>query len=228
MKTTTFHNAARVFVCAVLLGSAMAAGVAERGAIDLTTHVRAGAREMAAFDGTSVPRAMLVARARLAASVHPAADPHLGWLWSASRQLIMPVAGVQPDALVDTFGQIRGPGRRHEAIDIPAPRGTPVLAVTDGEILRLTEHDSGGITLYLLAPDGQTVFYYAHLLRYADGVTPGLRVRQGEVIGHVGDTGNAGPGNYHLHFEVMSAPDPRQYHAARPRNPYPLLLRTRG
>lgn len=228
MKSTVLDNAGRVSVCAVLLGSAMAATVAEREAIDLTTQGRAdGVGDVAAMDRT-MPVATLLARTQLAAAVHPAADPHLGWMWSASRRLIMPVAGVQPDALVDTFGQIRGPDRRHEAIDIPAPRGTPVLAVTDGEILRLTEHDSGGTTLYLLAPDGQTMFYYAHLLRYADGVKPGLRVRQGDVIGHVGDSGNAGPGNYHLHFEVMTAPDPRQYQAVRPRNPYPLLRRTRG
>lgn len=229
MKATRFDNAGRVLVCAVLVGSALAATLTEREGIDLTTYGRTGAAgEMAMVDRTSDRGAMFVARTRLAPSVHPAADPHLGWLWSASRRLIMPVAGVRPDALVDTFGQVRGPDRRHEAIDIPAPRGTPVVAVTDGEILRLTEHDSGGITLYLLAPDGQTVFYYAHLLRYADGVRPGLRVRQGDVIGHVGDTGNAGQGNHHLHFEVMTAPDARQYHAARPRNPYPLLLRTRG
>jgi murein DD-endopeptidase MepM/ murein hydrolase activator NlpD len=137
----------------------------------------------------------------------------------------MPVAGVTPNDLVDTFAQARGPDRRHEAIDIPARRGTAVVAVTDGEILRLAQHDSGGVTLYQLAPDGHTVFYYAHLLSYADGMRAGLAVRQGDVIGYVGDTGNAGPGNY---FEVMTAPDPRQFHAARPRNPYPLLLRSRG
>lgn len=165
---------------------------------------------------------------QLLSAVHPAADPLLQDMWNASWNLIMPVAGVRPNDLVDTFAQIRGPDRRHEAIDIPAPRGTAVVAVTDGEILRLTEHDSGGITLYQLAPDLRTIFYYAHLLDYAAGVRPGLRVRQGAVIGYVGDTGNPAPGHYHLHFEVMTAPGPRQYQAARPRNPYPLLLRARG
>ena len=170
----------------------------------------------------------LASRTALDPAVHPAADPQLGALWTKSRRLIIPVAGVTPDDLVDTFAQIRGPARRHEAIDIPAPAGTPVVAITDGEILRLTEHDSGGITLYQLAPDGRTMFYYAHLMKYAAGVRPGLKVRQGDVIGYVGDTGNARPGSFHLHFEVMIAPDPRQYQAARPRNPYPLLLRARG
>lgn len=219
MSFSTSDKAARVIVCAVLLLTATAAGV--------TDHRRVESR--AARNG--ILRLQLsapVPAPQLSRSVHPAADPILGRRWLASRSLIMPVAGVTRDDLVDTFAQVRGPDRRHEAIDIPAPRGTPVLAVTSGEILRLTHPDSGGISLYLLAPDGSTMFYYAHLLKYADGLRAGMPVRQGDVIGYVGDTGNAGPGNYHLHFEVMTAPDPRQYHAARPRNPYPLLLRSRG
>ncbi|HSJ29906.1 MAG TPA: M23 family metallopeptidase [Longimicrobiales bacterium] len=217
MRNKSSDNAARVVLCAVLLVSAAAATLTDRTAADANTR------------GTSAESAAAApSQIRLDRSVHPAADPMFGALWTASRRLIVPVKGVAPQDLVDTFAQIRGPDRRHEAIDIPAPGGTPVLAVTDGEILRLTEHDSGGITLYQLAPDGRTMFYYAHLMKYAAGVRPGLRVRQGDVIGYVGDTGNARPGNYHLHFEVMTAPDARQYHAARPRNPYPLLLRARG
>lgn len=228
MKSTTIDNACRVLVCAVLLGSALAASVVEPERLDLTADRSWRAvGGVTAHDRAPAPGAQLVVRT-LDASVHPAADPMLGELWTLSRRLMMPVAGVRPGALVDTFGQIRGPARWHEAIDIPAPRGTAVVAVTDGQVLRLTEHDSGGISLYLLAPDGQTMFYYAHLLKYAEGVTPGLTVRQGDVLGYVGDTGNAGPGNYHLHFEVMTAPEPRQYHAAKPRNPYPLLLRASG
>lgn len=211
---------AGVIVCVILLASATAATVAHRQPVDAPASMPPGTG--------SAARPALVSPTHLDASVHPAADVLLGERWAASWRLIMPVRGVRPDELVDTFGQARGPNRRHEAIDIPAPRGTPVVAVTDGEITRLTHHDSGGITLYLLAPDGHTTFYYAHLLKYADGLRAGFAVRQGDVIGFVGDTGNPGPGNYHLHFEVMTAPDPRQYLAARPRNPYPLLLRSRG
>lgn len=221
MRSRWKGNAARVIMGVAVTACAMAATVTRRAAIDITTPVPTGSAPAA-------PAPASLTSQLVEASVHPAADPLLGELWTASRRLIMPVPGILPADLVDTFSQVRGPNRRHEAIDIRAPRGAAVVAVTDGEILRLTEHDSGGITLYLLAPDGQTVFYYAHLLKYADGVRPGLRVRQGEVIGYVGDTGNAGPGNYHLHFEVMTAPDPRRYDAARPRNPYPLLLRARG
>lgn len=217
MSSSASKGAVRTIVCIVLLMAATAAGVADRRRADA-----AAARNSIARVPPPPPLTYL------SRSVHPAADAMFGRRWSASRNLIMPVAGVTRDELVDTFEQLRGPNRRHEAIDIPAPGGTPVLAVTDGEILRLTHHDSGGISLYLLAPDGRTMFYYAHLLRYADEVRAGMPVRQGDVIGHVGDTGNAGPGNHHLHFEVMTAPDPRQYQAARPRNPYPLLLRSRG
>jgi peptidoglycan LD-endopeptidase LytH len=221
MRIRSRYTAAGVIVGAALMVCLMAATMGHRRPIDLTGPMPGGPVQ-------APPPAMLVSQTQLDPAVHPAADPRLGELWAVSRRLIMPVEGVSPDDLVDTFTQSRGPNRRHEAIDITAPRGTPVLAVTDGEILRLTEHDSGGITLYQLAPDGQTMFYYAHLLKYANGVRAGVAVRQGDVIGYVGDTGNAGPGNYHLHFEVMTAPDPRQYHAARPRNPYPLLLRSRG
>ncbi|MBR9990930.1 MAG: M23 family metallopeptidase [Gemmatimonadetes bacterium] len=200
--------------------AAVVVSSAHRRSVDITGDPVSGSAAVR-------PQAMLMSPT-LDPAVHPAGDPLLGWKWSVSRQLIMPVAGVDPTDLVDTFAQIRGPDRRHDGIDIRAVRGTPVVAVTDGEILRLTDHDSGGITLYLRAPDGRTVFYYAHLLRYADGVRAGIAVRQGDVIGYVGDTGNAGPGNYHLHFEVLTMPVPQQYHAARPHNPYPLLLRARG
>ena len=212
MRTSATMNAARAAVCVLLLAAAMAATVQERE--------RDGPSLLAAPE--------LTAQMQLRRAVHPASDPQLGELWSASRNLVVPVQGVSPDDLVDTFSQIRGPERRHEAIDIPAPRGTPVVAVTDGEVVRTSVHDSGGISLYLLAPDGQTIFYYAHLLDYAEGIRAGARVRQGDVVGFVGDTGNPGAGNYHLHFEVMTAPNARQYHALRPRNPYPLLIRARG
>lgn len=207
----------------LLLGSATALTFDER---KHTLLERRGAQH----GSSDARRNMLIAQvsARLDPAVHPAADPMMGTLWSLSHRLIVPVAGVDTDDLVDTFAQVRGPNRLHEGIDILAPRGTPVLAAADGVILRLTDHDSGGITLYQLAPDNRTVFYYAHLMGYATGVRPGLAIRQGEVIGYVGDTGNAGPGNHHLHFEVMTAPNASSYWAGRSRNPYPLLLRTRG
>lgn len=137
--------------------------------------------------------------------------------------LLIPVQGVGASSLVDTYEQSRGQGRRHDAIDILAPRGTPVLAVSDGVVMKLFQSDRGGITLYELAPDRRTVYYYAHLDRYAAGIAEGQPLRRGQVLGYVGDTGVANRGNYHLHFEVSTTEDPERYWGGTPQNPYPLL-----
>lgn len=138
-------------------------------------------------------------------------------------KLIIPVVGVRPDQLLDTFTDARSEGRAHDAIDIPAPAGTPVVAAADGEIIKLFQSDRGGTTIYQLSPDKKLVFYYAHLLRYADSLVAGKFARQGEVIGYVGDTGNPGGGNYHLHFSIAVVADPKRYWEGTNINPYPLL-----
>lgn len=141
----------------------------------------------------------------------------------AGAGLLIPVQGVTASSLVDTYEQARGQGRRHDAIDIMAPRGTPVLAVADGVVMKLFRSGRGGITLYELAPDRRTIYYYAHLDRYAAGIAEGKPLRRGQVLGYVGDTGDAEPGNYHLHFEVSTTADPLKYWGGIPENPYPLL-----
>lgn len=137
--------------------------------------------------------------------------------------LLIPVAGVRPEQLRDTFNEARSEGRTHDAIDIPAPRDTPVLAAAAGRIIKLFQSKPGGTTIYQLDPDDRTVYYYAHLDRYADGLTEGHFAHRGEVIAYVGDTGNAGPGNYHLHFSVSIVSDPQRYWEGTNVNPYPLL-----
>ena len=137
--------------------------------------------------------------------------------------LIIPVAGVRPDQLIDTFDDARSEGRVHDAIDIPAAAETPVLAATDGKILKLFHSERGGTTIYQLSANQELVFYYAHLSRYADGLAEGNIVKQGEVIAYVGDTGNAGAGNYHLHFSIAAITDPKRYWEGANINPYPLL-----
>ncbi|MBC8144895.1 MAG: M23 family metallopeptidase [bacterium] len=141
------------------------------------------------------------------------------------REFVIPVRGVRPDQLIDTYTASRSEGRVHNAIDIIAAGGTPVVAVTSGIVLKLFQSERGGITLYLLDPDGRTVYYYAHLERYADNIIEGKSVRQGELIGYVGDTGNAGPGNTHLHFEITIVEKPSKFWSGTPVNPYPLLRR---
>ena len=123
----------------------------------------------------------------------------------------------------DTFDDARSEGRVHDAIDIPAAQGTPVLAAADGEITKLFQSERGGTTIYQLSNDKKLVYYYAHLDRYADGLIEGKQVRQGEVIAYVGDTGNAGAGNYHLHFSIAIVNEPGRYWEGTNINPYPLL-----
>ncbi len=142
---------------------------------------------------------------------------------SPPRPLLIPVAGVRPEELVDTYTAARSEGRSHDAIDIAAPRGTPVLAAAEGAVLKLFDSEQGGITLYQLDPDQRTIYYYAHLDRYAPAIAEGMQLRQGDTIGYVGDTGNAGAGNYHLHFGISTTHDPTQYWEGTPTNPYPLL-----
>jgi peptidoglycan LD-endopeptidase LytH len=114
----------------------------------------------------------------------------------------------------------------HHAIDIMAGGGTPVLAAADGTVLKLRTGGNGGITIYQLDPDGHTLYYYAHLQRYAAGLSEGMPVWRGQVIAYVGDTGNAGTGNFHLHFSVGRVADPRRWWVSENVNPYPLLAGT--
>jgi peptidoglycan LD-endopeptidase LytH len=142
----------------------------------------------------------------------------------ASMRLLIPVQGVAPAQLQDTFKDSRSEGRVHDAIDIVAPRDTPVLAATDGRVVKLFRSVKGGITLYQLASaDERYVLYYAHLERYADGLAEGHLARRGETLGYVGDTGNATPGNTHLHFQIYRVEDPRRFWTGENLNPYPLL-----
>ena len=137
--------------------------------------------------------------------------------------LIVPVAGVRPDQLQDTYSDARSEGRTHDAIDIPAAAETPVLAAADGKIIKLFQSERGGTTIYQLSSSQELIFYYAHLSHYAAGLTEGNVVKQGEVIAYVGDTGNAGAGNYHLHFSIAAVTDPKRYWEGTNINPYPLL-----
>ena len=142
---------------------------------------------------------------------------------SNTAELLIPVEGVRREHLRDTFQASRAEGRVHDAIDIAAPRGTPVLATADGRIVKLFQSVAGGTTIYQLGTDNKTIYYYAHLDRYAEGLREGHFARRGEVIAYVGDTGNAGAGNYHLHFSILIVSDPKRYWDGTNINPYPLL-----
>ncbi|HYW07451.1 MAG TPA: M23 family metallopeptidase [Longimicrobium sp.] len=150
-------------------------------------------------------------------------EPRPGAYVAPGASLAVPVRGVRAEQLRDSYSAPRSGGRVHSAIDIMAPRGTPVVAAGDGTILKLRTGGMGGVTVYQLARDGRTLYYYAHLQRYAAGIREGIPIQQGEVIAYVGDTGNAGAGNYHLHFSVSHLRDARRWWEGENVNPYPLL-----
>ena len=137
--------------------------------------------------------------------------------------LLLPVQGVPAEQLVDTYADARGEGRVHDAIDIMAPRGTPVLAASDGSVAKLFASKAGGLTIYEFDPGSTWVYYYAHLDRYAAGLAEGQALRRGEVIGYVGSSGNASQDAPHLHFEVSRLGPEKHWWQATPVNPYPLL-----
>jgi murein DD-endopeptidase MepM/ murein hydrolase activator NlpD len=139
--------------------------------------------------------------------------------------MLIPVAGIRPEQLTDTYSQARAGGARiHDAIDIMAPRGTPVVAAAEGTVEKLFfSNGGGGITAYVRSPDRAWIYYYAHLDGYAPGLAEGQQVRRGDPIGFVGSTGNASPDGPHLHFAInRMAPEDRWWQGV-PINPYPLL-----
>jgi murein DD-endopeptidase MepM/ murein hydrolase activator NlpD len=138
------------------------------------------------------------------------------------RSLDVPVKGTPRSSLQDTFDDKRG-DRVHEAIDILAPRNTPVIAIENGTIAKLFNSKAGGITLYQFDPDAEYVYYYAHLERYADGLKEGDKLKRGQVIGYVGTSGNAPKDTPHLHFAIFRLTDKKQWWQGTPLDPYQIL-----
>ena len=139
------------------------------------------------------------------------------------RNLTLPVEGIKRSDLHSNFDELRGGARKHEALDILAPRNTPVYAVEDGKIARLFLSDAGGITIYQYDPSMTYVYYYAHLERYASGLKEGQAVRRGEVIGYVGTTGNAPRNTPHLHFAIVKMTGDKKWWQGTAIDPYSVL-----
>lgn len=140
-----------------------------------------------------------------------------------NAEMIIPVVGVKAKDLTDTYTAARSEGRVHNALDIMAKGGTPVVAAADGEIARFFDSQRGGITIYQISPDKSLVYYYAHLQRRADGLQEKQSVKKGTLLGYVGDTGNSGTGNFHLHFAIWRVQDPKHIWDGENINPYSLL-----
>jgi murein DD-endopeptidase MepM/ murein hydrolase activator NlpD len=140
--------------------------------------------------------------------------------------LAIPVAGVNAKDLIDTYKQARAGGARvHDAIDIMAPHGTPVVSAAPGKVEKMFfSQGGGGVTAYVRSPDSRYIFYYAHLQDYAPGLREGQTIAQGDPIGTVGSTGNANPGGPHLHFAIHRMRPGEPWHSGQAVNPYPLLV----
>lgn len=167
---------------------------------------------------------MLPPPAVRATGVGPAALPaNDGAASRTGDGLLVPVQGIPAAQLQDTFTDARSGGRVHDAIDIMAPHGTPVVAAAPGTVEKLFESEAGGITAYLRSDDRRWIYYYAHLQGYAPGLAEGQHLVRGTPLGQVGSTGNADAAGPHLHFAInrMAANEP--WHGGRPINPYPLL-----
>ena len=169
----------------------------------------------------------------------PSESPSPGGTWSEFKVaeadleplravgLLVPVRGAVLNRIEDSFDAPRsGPsgGRRHDAVDILAPRGTPVVAASDGWVLRVGTNTLGGNVIWTSDPEQRFVHYYAHLDRYAKGIRPGDRVYRGALLGYVGTTGNAPPDVPHLHFQVMRVNDAKRWWDGTPVNPRPFLV----
>jgi murein DD-endopeptidase MepM/ murein hydrolase activator NlpD len=139
------------------------------------------------------------------------------------RQLELPVRGVVRRDLRGSFSETRGGTRRHEAIDIIAPRNALVVAVEDGTIARLFESAAGGTTVYQFDPTNRYVYYYAHLDRYAGGIEEGHHVERGQLLGYVGTSGNAPPNTPHLHFAIFRLTEEKQWWQGAPIDPYDVF-----
>jgi len=140
-----------------------------------------------------------------------------------SRRLDLPIKGAVPEDVHDMFNEMRGGTRRHEAIDMLAPRNTPVVAVEAGTIGRLFFSKAGGITIYQFDPTNTYVYYYAHLEKYADGLEEGDKVKRGQLLGYVGTTGNAPRDTPHLHFAIFKMTDEKRWWEGTAIDPFQVL-----
>ncbi len=195
-----------------------------REAVHSTANVTSGATASArsTHDSAGPTSAGVAAPPTVSAQVAaaptsvPASQPQPG-------PLLIPVAGVKANQLSDTFIQARGAGRAHDAIDILAPRGTPVRAVDDGKVVKLFNSKPGGLTVYQFDPGEKFAYYYAHLDRYAPGLAEGQQLKRGELVGYVGSSGNANPAAPHLHFAIFVLGPEKHWWQGTAINPYPFL-----
>jgi murein DD-endopeptidase MepM/ murein hydrolase activator NlpD len=153
----------------------------------------------------------------------PASKPTDADLATLRREMMVPVPGVAASALYDSYDEVRGGTRTHEAMDIPAARGTPVVSAANGRVLKLFNSKAGGLMVYATDSTEHFILMYGHLDAYQPGLADGQPLRRGQQIGIVGTTGNAAPAVPHLHFAIARSSDVKQWWKGAPVNPYPLM-----
>ena len=175
--------------------------------------------------GSISPGQVAVSDRRIIDPAGEAAPIAVGTVTVGPAGLAIPVAGVKGRELVDTYTQARAGGARvHDAIDIMAPTGTPVVAAAPGRVEKLYfSKGGGGISAYIRSDDGLWTYYYAHLSAYAPGLREGQHLLRGAPVGYVGFTGNANPAGPHLHFAINRMAPGERWWQGTPINPYPLL-----
>lgn len=202
------------------------------GGLALVVLLLFGSMVRVSWQQPAVPQTVVAGQPQQApppAQPQPGFQPQAAATFAAGSapSLIIPVQGVTARQLSDTWGQSRAAGaREHHAIDIMAPRGTPVIAAADGTVEKLFVSAAGGNTIYVRSPRGDVVYYYAHLDNWR--VREKQIVRQGEWIGDVGFTGNAIETAPHLHFEIKIMQPGESWSQGANVNPYPLLAKVGG
>ncbi|MEO6139007.1 MAG: M23 family metallopeptidase [Luteimonas sp.] len=213
-----------IFVAGLLIGANVVYFMMSRSARETavaTVPITSAPTPPAAKIATPPTPPVAVAASPAAASPESTAEPPAS---TPTDALLIPVAGITADQLTDTFNDMRGGGtRRHEAIDIMASRGTPVLAASDGKVAKLFTSVPGGLTIYEFDPTTTYAYYYAHLDHYASDLTDGKQLKRGDVIGYVGSTGDASPDAPHLHFAITQLGPEKQWWKGTAVDPYPLL-----
>ena len=196
----------------ILLSAVVSAGALAEG-----THQAASANKSSAGAGDNTAKKANVENRTLTEAEEKSAQNAL-----KSLKLKSPIQGFDLQKIKGSFSEMRG-GEEHHAADFVAPRNTPVVAVNDGKIAKLFLSKPGGITIYQFDPTEKFVFYYAHLEKYADGMTDGKSVKRGDVIGYVGTSGNAPPNTPHLHFSIGVMDKNKKWWEAVELDPYPIL-----
>jgi len=214
------------FTTADIIGATRATTPAPLATIPFPSATTTPVAILASAEGTPPARLLspTIPASSLALTVTPTPAVRFGTL--EGRTLEMPVVGARTTDLSDSFDEARG-SRRHEAIDILAPRGTRVVAVDEGKVVKLFTSKQGGLTVYQFDRDDTHAFYYAHLDRYAEGLSEGTYLRRGDPVGYVGTSGNASPGAPHLHFAIFELGPEKHWWEGKPIDPYPFLMKVK-